>query len=87
VNAFFASGLAVDLVLALMVAEAVLLLALHRYAGRGPVPRDWLANLVSGFCLLLGVRAVLAGAQWPLLALALIGSLIAHLTDLKQRWR
>jgi len=86
-NAFFASGRAVDLVLALMLAEALLLLSLHRYAGRGPAPADWLANLVSGFCLLLGLRLTLAGAGWHWLALALLAALAAHLTDLKQRWR
>lgn len=84
---FFASGLAVDLVLALMVGEALILTCLHRYAGRGPAPSVWLANLLSGFCLVLGVQAVIAGAAWPLLALALAGSLVAHLVDLKLRWR
>lgn len=86
-NVFFASGLAVDLVLALMAGEALLLIALHRYARRGPSPSDWLANLASGFCLVLGVRAVVGGAPWPWLALALSGSLVAHLVDLKLRWR
>lgn len=86
-NQFFTSGLAVDLVLALMAGEAILLIALHRWAARGPAPSDWLANLASGFCLVLGVRAVIAGAPWPWLALALSGSLAAHLVDLKRRWR
>ncbi|MCX7071541.1 MAG: hypothetical protein NTW01_11205 [Gammaproteobacteria bacterium] len=85
-NAFFASGRAVDLVLALMLAEALLLAGLHRYAGRAPAPDRWLANLGSGFCLLLGLRAVIAGAAWPWLALALTGSLAAHLIDLRRRW-
>lgn len=84
---FFTSGLAVDLVLALMAGEAMLLLVLHRYAQRGPAPSDWLANLVSGFCLVLGLRAMVHGAPWPWLALALSGSLLAHLTDLRLRWR
>lgn len=84
---FFASGLAVDLVLALMTAEALLLIALHRRTGRGPSPSEWLANLISGFCLVLGVRAVIGGASWPWLALALSASLLAHLVDLKRRWR
>ncbi|WP_293367972.1 hypothetical protein [Nevskia sp.] len=86
-NPFFTSGLAVDLVLALMAGEALVLLAVHRYAGRGPAPSDWLANLASGFCLVLGIRAVVAGLSWPWLALALSGSLAAHLVDLKLRWR
>lgn len=84
---FFTSGLAVDLVLALMAGEALLLLALHRYAGLGPDPADWLANLASGFCLVLGMRAFVAEAPWPWLAAALGGSLLAHLVDLRRRWR
>lgn len=85
-NDFFASGLAVDLVLALMAAETLLLLALHRYGHRGPAPADLLANLASGFCLLLALRAAMAGAAWPWLAMALSGSLAAHLVDLRRRW-
>ena len=36
-----------------MVGEALLLIALHRWAGRGPAPSDWLANLASGGVLLV----------------------------------
>ncbi len=82
----FASGRIVDAILLLTLLEAVFLLLWRRRTGRGPAPAD-LGNLAAGGCLLLALRAALAQAAWPLLALALLGALIAHLFDLRQRWR
>ncbi|HET7797283.1 hypothetical protein [Nevskia sp.] len=84
---FFASGRVVDLVLFVMLAEAVLLISLHQLKARGPAPVDLIVNLLSGFCLLLALRAALSGAGWHWIALALTGSLIGHLADLRRRWR
>ncbi len=86
-SALFASGRIVDLILLLVLAEAVALLALHRATGRGPPPAALLPNLAAGACLLLALRSALRGAPWPLLALCLLGSLLAHLADLRERWR
>jgi hypothetical protein len=44
-------------------------------------------NLLAGGCLLLAVRFALTGGQWWQGALCLLGSLVAHLLDLRQRWR
>lgn len=85
--ALFASGRIVDLVLALTLCEAAALLAWHRRSGRGVPPREFLANLLSGACLLLALRVGLAGAWWGWIALALLAALVAHLTDLARRWR
>ncbi|GJD51637.1 hypothetical protein OPKNFCMD_4392 [Methylobacterium crusticola] len=82
---WFASGRLIDLVLALVAVEAVLLLAWRRRAGHGPAPASLVANLASGACLMLALRAALTGADWRWLALALVGSLIAHLADLGLR--
>ena len=43
--------------------------------------------LLPGVCLLLAVRAALAGALWPWVPAALAASLVAHLLDLRMRWR
>ena len=83
---FFANGHAIDLVMAFVLLEAVLLYVIHRRTGRGVTPGALLRLLVPGACLLLAVRAALTGASWMLVALWLILSLIAHLADLKQRW-
>ena len=85
-SALFASGHVVDLILLLVLAEAAALLALHRATGRGPPLAALLPNLAAGACLLLALRAGLRGAAWPVVALCLLGSLLAHLTDLRARW-
>lgn len=76
----------VDLILAFVVMEAVLLVAWHRRTGGGVAAADLLPNLAAGFCLLAALRAALGGAAWPWIALALLGSLVAHLLDLRRRW-
>ncbi len=48
---------------------------------------DVAAMLLPGMCLLLAVRAALAGAAWPWVPAALAVALIAHLADLRLRWR
>ncbi len=42
--------------------------------------------LLPGVCLLLAVRAALAGAPWPWVPTALAAALVAHLLDLRSRW-
>ena len=82
----FRSGRAIDIVLALTVLEAAILITLHRTTGRGVPPGDFLANLISGLCLMLALRTALVGGTWPLITLCLLASLMAHLADLRRRW-
>ena len=84
-SALFASGRVVDLILLLVLAEAVGLVLLHRQTGRGPAPGALLPNLMAGACLLLALRFGLRGAAWPVVALCLLGSLVAHIADLWER--
>lgn len=81
----FASGRIVDLILALVVLEGLLLLALRRMHGIPMLPL--MGNLLAGGCLLLALRGALVDAAWPWIALALFGALLAHLVDLGGRWR
>lgn len=83
----FASGRIVDLILAFMVLEGVLLLSHRRMTGRGMAPVDVLRNLLPGVCLLLALRGALASAWWGWIALCLLMALLAHLVDLRDRWR
>jgi hypothetical protein len=54
-DALFASGKVVDLILLLMAGEAALLVYLHS-RGRFPIPPlRFLPNLLAGACLLTGV--------------------------------
>lgn len=79
-QAFFASGHAVDVVLVVIAVEAAWLIGTRRM-------RPWPALLVlgPGVFILLGVRAALVGADWWWISLALLASFPLHLLDLKQR--
>jgi hypothetical protein len=83
---FFESGAAVDLVLAMVIAEGVLLALAGRAGGRLSAFRGLGWSLVSAGCLVLALRASLAGGNWTWMAAGLSGSLVAHLMDLRQRW-
>ena len=82
----FASGRIVDLIVAGMALEALILLAYRFRTGRGIAARDLLVNLAAGLCLMLALRAALAGAGWGLVAAPLAAGLLAHLADLRCRW-
>jgi hypothetical protein len=43
--------------------------------------------LLPGVFLLLAVRAALTGTPWPWVPAALTAALVAHLLDLRSRWR
>jgi hypothetical protein len=82
----FATGRIVDLILGLMVLEAAALAAFHRMTGRGVPLASLLTNMAAGACLLVALRAALAGAEWGIVASALAAALMAHLFDLRSRW-
>ena len=83
----FVGGRIVDLILGLMVVEALALIVHHRWTGRGIAPLDLLGNLLAGLCLLLALRAALVGATWGWIATWLSVALVAHLIDLQRRWK
>jgi hypothetical protein len=87
VAAAFASGRIVDVILALVVAEALAILLWRRLTGRGPALADLAATLLSGALLMLALRSALHGSDWPTIAGFLAASLAAHLVDLGRRWR
>jgi len=78
-------GLLLDLILALVVLEGLVLHLFHRRTGRGIAPRLFIPNLLSGAGLLLALRGVMTGAGvgWILAGLAL--ALVAHVLDLRAR--
>ena len=83
----FATGRIIDLILGLVVLEAAVLALWRRRTGTGIPTGALLINLASGFFLLCAVRAALADAWWGWIALCLAGSLLAHMADLRSRWR
>ena len=76
----FASGHAVDIVLAVMIAEFAWL-----SAKRGWPITDALLRLAPGALMLLALRAALTGQAWPWIALPLALSFPVHLADLTRR--
>ncbi|MFD2184423.1 hypothetical protein [Rhodoplanes azumiensis] len=81
----FASGRMIDLILALVVVEAVALAVLHRITGRLPPLSRLLPNLAAGAFLLVAVRAALVGADWIWIAACLVAALMAHIADILTR--
>ncbi len=77
----FASGHAVDIVLAVIGVELIWLIA-----KRG-APIDAMLRLGPGVLMLLALRAALTGLDWWWIALPLLVSFPVHLADLaRTRW-
>jgi hypothetical protein len=77
----FTSGQAIDLVIALLALEALVVWGLMRRHRALPWP-----SLLAGLCLLLAWRLAQAGAAWVWVALALASAGLAHAWDLRCRW-
>lgn len=78
-SALFASGHAVDIVLAVMLVEMIVLIARKGKAA------TIIAAFLPGALILLAVRAALTGAGWQWVALALAASFPAHIADMRRR--
>lgn len=79
-QAWFASGGAVDLALAVVVVEAIALLA-----WRGRAALGLAATLAAGGFVLLAWRFSLLGLGWTWIGAALLGALAFHLMDVAAR--
>lgn len=82
-----ATGRIVDIILALVLLEAAVLLLARARVARGPSPAAIIANLAAGAMLMLALRSSLVAAQWTQTALWLLAALAAHLADVILRWR
>ena len=87
ITALFVDGKIADLVLAVMVVEALVFVALSRRAQSVLSLSSIFSALLPGFFLLLALRAVFVHAQWFWIALALTGALITHLIDMRMRFQ
>jgi hypothetical protein len=83
----FSSGRVIDLILALVVLEALALVIFHLRTGRGVSPVALMPSVFAGVFLLLAVRGALVGSAWGLIDLCLLGAMAAHFADLWQRLR
>lgn len=78
-RAFFASGHAADLILAVLAAEFAWLV------WRGGRALDAALALGPAVLIILALRGALTGADWPLIALPLALSFPVHIADLARR--
>ena len=84
---FFASIHAIDLILAIVTAEAIAIASYWRATGRGISPTQLFPNLFAGALLLLALRLSLEGYSWPWYTSCLALAGVANVADLRQRWR
>lgn len=85
-QALFDGGRVVDLILGLMVLEALALAWFYGRTGSGIPPRRLLPNLLAGAGLLLALRAALTEQPVTIVAAWLLIGLVGHLADLALRW-
>lgn len=84
---FVQTGRVVDLILALVIIETLVLAIYWRRTGRGVAPVGLVLNNAAGVSLMLALRAALTGGTWLAITPWLIAALCAHLADLAHRWR
>ncbi|MGG5886485.1 hypothetical protein ACLF3G_05045 [Falsiroseomonas sp. HC035] len=84
---FFASGRVADLVLLVLLAEALALFLWHRRTGRGLAPLVLAGLVLPGVAFALALRAALTGAGWGWVAAALVAAFFTHAFDLAVRLR
>jgi hypothetical protein len=82
-----AAGTLLEWIVALMLVEAVVLLAWRARTGGGVPAAGVLCVLASGICLMLAVRAALTSAGSASVAGWLLAALVAHVTDVLVRWQ
>ncbi len=86
-QSFYAGPLVVDIAIAFIALEALLLWLLYSARGWGIAPSQYLLTLVSGLFLMLALRCALTPEGWLGMALALVAAGLAHAADLRQRFR
>lgn len=79
---FLTSTAFIDAIIVFLVLETTAVCALRFRAQRSD-PLSPIAGSVAGLCLLLALRAILAGSAPVWMILALSGAFIAHLLDIR----
>lgn len=77
----------IDGVIAFTLLECLVLFGWHRSTGKGVAPRELLATIVSGLCLMLALRCLAREAPPAWVAAFLLAAGVAHGVDILMRWR
>jgi hypothetical protein len=80
--AFYTSPHLIDVIMLFTVLEGVVLACWRKLPTRTVI-----VMLAPGLCLLLAVRAAMAGVAWPWVPVALTGALVTHFFDMRERFR
>ncbi|MFL5251713.1 MAG: hypothetical protein ACJ8AI_02245 [Rhodopila sp.] len=80
--AFYTSPHLIDLILLFTVLEGFILARWRKISVRTVI-----VMLLPGLCLLLALRAAMAGAAWPWVPVVLTGALLSHFFDMRERFR
>ncbi len=82
---WLSSGHAIDLILAIVALEVILLRAWLSRQGRRLAPSELVGPVLAGIFLMLALRTALVGGAPELIAGFLLASFPAHLYDLRLR--
>ena len=77
----------ITIVIGFTLIEGVALCAYRLRTGKGVAAKDFVANWVSGLCLMFALRSALADAWWTWVAVWLLASGLVHCCDLWWRWQ
>jgi uncharacterized membrane protein len=83
----YQTPLVVDIAIAVITLETLVLGLFHSLTGRGLAWREYGLTVLSGLALMLALRCALTPGFWPGMALFLIAAGVAHGADLRVRWR
>ncbi len=81
------SGRIVDIALAVLVVEIVVILGIRQMTGAGVPAPSLLINAGAGGSLMLALRAALVNDGWVWVAVFLVAALGFHAGDVAQRWQ
>jgi hypothetical protein len=84
-GSLFASGRIVDVIIAFMALELIVLILVRKQLLPRARPAELIANIGAGAALLWALRAALVGWPWPRIALCLLIALGFHVGELMLR--
>ncbi len=85
--AYLDDGRLIDGIIALLAFEALALVAVRAFLGRGPSVVSPDRQLRGRGRLFLALRAAMADAPFAVIGACLLAALVAHVADLAARWR
>jgi hypothetical protein len=77
----------ITFVIGVTLLEGVALWIYRRCTGKGVAAKDFVANWVSGLCLMFALRSALIDTWWVWVAMWLLASGLVHAGDVWSRWQ